>query len=182
MAAALGPLAGPAPELWTAVHEGRLATVKELLTHPETHDVDETGGIFGTTPLMEAATSACNTDTCVSMILELLAHGADMNLTDTRGLTSLHHVVCCSRVVPMGVMLQKGANVAATAIGGDTPLHHAASIGSVDMVMFLVRHGANLNAQNAIGLTPLMMAVQGANQDTVIVLLALGADVTLQTY
>jgi ankyrin repeat protein len=72
----------------------------------------------------------------------LLAHGADFNLKDNEGYTSLHHAVYGGKDA-MKLLLAKGAEVNAKTEKGETPLKIAMARGFKDVVELLRQHGGH---------------------------------------
>ncbi|KAF9604557.1 hypothetical protein IFM89_007678 [Coptis chinensis] len=68
---------------------------------------------------------ACETAD-VGMIELLLQYGANINATDSRGQTALHHCVIRGKSVFAKLLLTRGANTQAVDREGRTPLQHAA--------------------------------------------------------
>lgn len=123
-----------------------------------------------------------------AMVKLLLDHGADPNLPDKDGATSLHYLVTAPaalEIVP--ILLSSGANVnkAAEGRGGRTPLHEATqwyfegrdhAVGD-RLIRLLVSSGADINAPDGyLGKTVLHQAVENDKPDLLKLALELGAD------
>jgi ankyrin repeat protein len=96
----------------------------------------------------------------------LLAHGADVNAHNNRGLAALHFM--CNYHGSYGhkvlkLLVERGADVNATDNEGSTPLHWMANSGNSDLFMskFLLENGADVNAISTFGLTPLQEVFEG---------------------
>lgn len=162
-------------------------------------------GLFGFTPLMEAARSGS-----AEMVQLLLRHGADisqrsdieswnapghaaeggntaafrvlaeagspLDLCDLRGLPLFHRLARLGRVEEMSIALQHGLSVDLRDGMQQTALMLATHGDNAATLAFLLSHGADLEAQDADGLTPLMHAAQFGQTDAVSLLLSHGAD------
>lgn len=118
----------------------------------------------GTTPLIRAAKAG---DVAVAKVL--LAHGADVNLPNSIGVTPLHAAAGTGstqldtrgRSRTQGPCLETarllvaaGADVSATDSSGRTPLYGAASWGWNDMIRFLIASGARTDSRDVAGFAP----------------------------
>ncbi|HNT57631.1 MAG TPA: ankyrin repeat domain-containing protein [Syntrophales bacterium] len=122
-----------------------------------------------------------------AMVKLLLDNGADPNLPDKDGATSLHYLVTAPsalEIVP--ILLSSGANVnkAAEGRGGRTPLHEATqwyfegrdhAVGD-RLIRLLVSSGADINAPGYLGKTVIHEAVENDKPDLLKLALELGAD------
>ena len=92
---------------------------------------------------------------------QALAHGADVNGTDTNGLTALMLASGRGHAAIVQLLLEKGANVGQLdPIAGNQALHHAAQHGNAAVVKLLLGAGAFINLQNPFnGHTPLIDAI-----------------------
>jgi hypothetical protein len=72
----------------------------------------------------------------------LLAHGANVGLTDANGLTALHYAARTDYGLEIAEpLLSRGADVNARDGAGRTPLDHARELGLTRMPPLLERHG-----------------------------------------
>ena len=126
----------------------------------------------GTTPLLRAAKALD-----APAVRLLLRHGADISLTNSRGITPLMAAAGMGSVDAdtrgfylsddtqkraidsLTLLLEAGGDVNGKDPRGLTPLHEAARWGWNDVVRFLVAKGADLNAKDAKGLTPIDSAM-----------------------
>jgi len=126
----------------------------------------------GTTPLLRAAKALD-----APAVRLLLRHGADISLTNSRGITPLMAAAGMGSVDAdtrgfylsddtqkraidsLTLLLEAGGDVNAKDPRGLTPLHEASRWGWNDVVRFLVAKGADLNAKDAKGLTPIDSAM-----------------------
>eukprot|EP01043_Picozoa_sp_COSAG02_P036927 COSAG02_NODE_2739_length_8128_cov_8.386100_3_plen_502_part_00 len=101
------------------------------------------------------------------MVTFLLNRGANVNLADISGLTSLHVAVTEHAKAEIDtnedivtkdivtLLLDRGANVNLGDEDGLTPLHLAVAMDKPNMVALLLDRGANVNATDINGITPL---------------------------
>ncbi len=113
------------------------------------------------------------------IIVLLLKHGANINITDEYGATPLEMAASSNKKSVVEVLLAKGAdpNKAEnqnSIKAGYTPLHAAASDGLLDIASLLLDHGAKVNPLTSEGATPLDLA-EGAT--TAELLLTHGAQI-----
>jgi ankyrin repeat protein len=121
-------------------------------------------------------------------------HGADVDLTDANGETSLHWAIACRQADLARLLIAEGASLAARDRYGRTPLHAAILADADDLVALCVDSGATPDAfahaalgqpeavdtpdeQDAFGWTPLHWACRTGQGDTARALLERGADV-----
>lgn len=128
---------------------------------------------IGATPLLRAAKAMD-----APAIRLLLAHGANPNLPNVRGLTpvmagaGLGSIDADTRgwftsedvqkrsIDSLALLLKAGGEInLSESQRGQTPLHGAAFWGWNDVVRFLVDHGARLDAKDARGMTPVDSAL-----------------------
>ncbi|XP_010641058.1 ankyrin repeat domain-containing protein 61 [Fukomys damarensis] len=135
-------------------------------------------------------------------LLCLLEHGADPEVRDTRGLTTLelmilHWPITSTTWTKTGNRIQRiltdqdnaetclrilceyGAQVNVQADNNDkvSPLHLAISYGTHPVLSILVQNGAQVNAINEASMTPLHMAADILSKDMTETLIAHGANV-----
>jgi ankyrin repeat protein len=126
----------------------------------------------GTTPLLRAAKALD-----APAVKALLAHGADIRLANSRGMTpimaaaGLGSVDADTRgfylsedtqqraIDSLTLLIKAGGDINSKDARGLTPLHEAARWGWNDVVTFLAQNGADLNAKDNRGLTPIDSAL-----------------------
>ena len=123
---------------------------------------------------------------------KLLKMGADPNIADSEGRTSLHHVACAHQLAHIAdsinercldELLEHGADVDVRNRRGGTPLHDFTfrSTCTASSVEKFYLKGADLNAQDGGGWTLLHWAVRNGNIEVVDKLVQHGADLTIQS-
>ncbi|KAM9210512.1 ankyrin repeat domain-containing protein 61 isoform 2-T2 [Dugong dugon] len=136
-------------------------------------------------------------------LLCLLQHGADPELRDTRGLTTLHLMLLHwpimsttwtkpgnkiqriltdiqnDAVVCLRILCEHGAQVNARVDNSNrhSPLHLAITYGTYPVLSILAQNGAHVNAINESSMTPLHMAADILNKEMMETLMACGANV-----
>jgi ankyrin repeat protein len=119
----------------------------------------------------------------------LIQRGADVNITDKKGSTSLYYAVDKDNLHYLKILIAHGAKVDTKCQSGETALMSAASTGRTEAVKLLLEAGTNVNVKNDRGQTALhrMLDVRHCNfqkykpsKDIVELLLAKGADVNLK--
>ena len=109
-------------------------------------------------------------------VRELLATGADPNVGDDYGNTTLHWASWNGHEACVRVLIAAGADPNAVNVDGNTPLHRAAFGGHEACVRVLIAAGADPNAVNVGGNMPLHRTALGGHEACVRVLIAAGAD------
>lgn len=113
---------------------------------------------------------------------ELIAKGADVNQTDSRGNSLL--IVCAADGYPemAKLLIDNGADLKAVDSGSKaTALHAAAYLGNPDVMQVLVDNGIDMNYQGPYnGYTALHDAVWQSNVEGVRILVDAGADQTIK--
>jgi ankyrin repeat protein len=94
---------------------------------------------------------------------EFLAAGADVNVKDKRGFTSLHWASISGHKEAVELLITKGADVNAMRSGGGTPLSYASSWGHEEIVELLIAKGADVNVKDAFSETPLDVSTHPDN-------------------
>ncbi|KPM35923.1 hypothetical protein AK830_g10649 [Neonectria ditissima] len=105
----------------------------------------------------------------------LLYHSvSDVNVQDTHGASSLHHVLyeknTAGKVIER--LIQKGADVSARNHYGRTPLHLACNEGNRTAVATLLDYGADIAASDCDGLNTLHHAARNGDAETMQLLLS----------
>jgi ankyrin repeat protein len=84
----------------------------------------------------------------------LVGAGAEVNTTDTGGVTLLHHMCETGLIPSVQLLLDKDVERKTDSLGNNA-LHHAALKGHQLMMQLLVKNGFNMNSANADGQNPL---------------------------
>ncbi len=149
------------------------AAAELLLSHGA--DVNARATKDGMTPLLRAVRSSK-----IALVRDLLRRGADLEATDTEGLSALHWATSGADVDMAEFLLTSGAEVDPRC-GDETPLHWASHDGYDKVVRCLLAHGADPNATDEQGMTPLAWAakVDHGNARTLEALLAAKADASI---
>ena len=107
----------------------------------------------------------------------LLDRGADTDIPDGVGNTSVHVAVSYGAKNAMTVLLRKGANPDIINYDGEAPLHIAATKSNQECLDILLRCGALVNISSHQLVTPLMLAAKSGKSDLVTALLEFDAKV-----
>ncbi|EFB12933.1 hypothetical protein PANDA_017413, partial [Ailuropoda melanoleuca] len=136
-------------------------------------------------------------------LLCLLEHGADPEVRDTRGLTTLHLMILhwpitstmltrsgdriqriltdshTNAVMCLRILCKHGAQVNARMDNSNqlSPLHLAITYGTYPVLSILAQNGAHVNAIDKSSMTPLHMAANMLNKEMMETLIACGANV-----
>lgn len=127
---------------------------------------------YGTTALMKAA--AHNTAVAAE---ELLAAGADTEITNEDGLSALGFAAVNDSADVARLLIEAGADVNRKDDSGYTPLMIAAEENSLKVAELLIEAGAELNAVNEDGKSALAIAVENRSHDVKNLLFDAGADI-----
>jgi uncharacterized protein len=140
-------MATPIQRIMTAIREGRISQVQQLLAkHPELVNEDGPG-------MLELAVENNRAD----VLPVLVAAGIDIDAASSLGHTALSTAASNGAFEAAQWLLDHGADVNGIAEpNGSPPLHEAIMVGRLDMVKFLLEHGADPNvldgnpARNAV--------------------------------
>ncbi|XP_077441294.1 uncharacterized protein ankrd24 [Vanacampus margaritifer] len=110
----------------------------------------------------------------------IIAHGADLNVTDGAGFAALHLAAKNGQTECLKRLLQERLEVDCTDAIGRTPLHHAAVSGCLSCTEILWDFKADLDVQDGDGATALMLAAQMSRVELCVFLLGRGANVNIQ--
>ena len=153
-------------KLFTAVRKNELAETQQLLADGANVNATETDKTTAlnthSTPLIVAAGKEYE-----EMVLMLLSHGADVNMTSKYGSTALSESAVKGNLAIVKKLLEAGAFVDSANKWGKTPLMWAADYGHVETVEILLKAGANPKLEDEDGLTALDFAQQGNHQGVV---------------
>ena len=148
--------------LLKGAYMGNLDLMKEAIENYAHIDVRD---FENQTPLMYAACSPQTKQLREESIKFLIAHGADVNVTDGYFNETLLHNVLEDNVYfsaeSCKALINAGADVNAVNGDGNTPLHYALwrEEDVTELCSFLIDVGANVNARNNDGNTPLHYAL-----------------------
>ena len=115
-----------------------------------------------------------------SIVRQLVQSGSDVTITDSDGLTPLHHACVTERDVKEKVAFLLGCDpslVHICTVIFNTPLQLAALTGNADVISILIQHGADINSRGEHGRTPLHAASFYGHVACIDELVRLGADV-----
>jgi ankyrin repeat protein len=131
---------------------------------------------FGQTNASPVADAAMRND--VESVGTLLRGGADVNVSQSDGMTALHWAALNGSVEIAKMLAYAGAHLeAGTRIGSYTPLHLASQAGDAALVAALLEAGADANAVTATGgATALHFAAAAGSAPTITTLLDHRAD------
>jgi len=96
-------------------------------------------------------------------VKKLIEQGANVNMTDDSGFTSLHYASREGNVEIVRLLLQKGANTNNQNKIGFTALHYAVMNGNIDIASLLLKKGAMTDIENVLGYTPLYYVYRERN-------------------
>jgi ankyrin repeat protein len=165
--------AGDGSELFQAIRNGDVASVKAHLTKPELEARDRRGA----TPLMHAAAFG-NLET----LKLLLDAGADVNARNDFNATAL--LWCARDPDKARLLIERGADLNAQSKQGRTPLMVAClRRGGSAIVALMLAKGADVHMRSGRGETALGLAAISGDADSVKLLLDKGADhkITIRT-
>jgi ankyrin repeat protein len=114
-----------------------------------------------------------------NMVAILLELGADYDVQNGAGETSLYTAVEFNQIDDVELLLNTGANPNLVNNTGRSPLDIATSLHRNSIIKVLLDAGANINIKNQRGLTPLMLAVFFNNTEAAKILIAAGADANI---
>ncbi|KAF5636893.1 ankyrin protein [Fusarium sp. NRRL 25303] len=105
---------------------------------------------------------------CYQQVLEvLLQSGANVNISDERGESPLHHASVSGFIDIAEILIQKSAGLDIKSVAGETPLHCASRNGHLRVTQLLVQHGADVASKDNHGRTPLHYACISGNLEVV---------------
>lgn len=109
---------------------------------------------------------------------ELVSRGADVNQTNTAGLSLLQNAINLGYMEVAKTLLELGANPDFQDVtqSGMTPLHYACYRGNISAVKLLLGYGANPDLQDKSGYTPLHRAAFEGALEICKTLIEAGAD------
>ncbi len=114
----------------------------------------------------------------ITEIQRLIDAGADVNVINKNGATTLYMIVEAGQTEIVKILLEANADVNKATNGGKTPLWKASEEGHAEIVKLLLDANADVNkADTTEGVTPLLVASQGGHAEVVKLLLGANADV-----
>ena len=159
---------GPDHELATAVADGDLSGVQELINNRA--DINQPQG-DGLTPLHLAFLTG---NEAIARVL--LENNATLKVKTAEGWTTLHCAAKRGVESAIRLCLDHGADIKARTRDGQTALHKVCKSGSVASTKLLIERGAKLEAADDWGWRPLHTASSAGFKDIVELLIAEGAD------
>ncbi|KAM7424362.1 hypothetical protein PAMA_000621 [Pampus argenteus] len=142
-------------------------------TDPQQHLSNET--VTGKTQAVQQAVTAAASMGHTQVAELLLKQGADINVTDKQGRTSLMLAASEGHISTVELLLSKSASLSSADQEGLTALSWACVKGQKGAVQLLVEAGADLNQPDRQGRTPLDLAALNGDADTVHCLVDHGA-------
>jgi len=162
-------------DLYQAVEEGDLATVKSILKkNPKLLNTPNSEQL---TPLNLACLKGE-----AEVAQALLEMGADMNIGDPDDSRPIHCAAISGDTDTMDLLLEQGADINAKDNNGNAPLLHAAQRKKFPMVEYLVEQGAEVDTQNNWGMSALYYGARFNSKYCVSLLLDKGADIQIQNH
>jgi ankyrin repeat protein len=128
-----------------------------------------------TTEQLFLATQAGN----VQQVVALLDRKATVNITDSNGITPLHHAISLGNEALVQELLKRHADVNAATTQCDPPLHWVAVGGHVRLAHILIEHKADVNCIHDN--TALAVATYHKHEALALQLIDSGADFTIET-
>lgn len=134
---------------WRARHSKMPRTSATPITYPQ-HGTSVTSM---NRMLSDAAGAGRN-----SVIMKLIAKGADVNASNPDQFTPLLRAALGGHSKTVDLLLEEGAEIDAKDMTGTTALAWVARMGNLEMVETLVNHGADIHQSDNISFTPLIHA------------------------
>jgi len=125
----------------------------------------------GHTPLINAVIAENN-----SMVKTLIKLGANVNLKNKDGNTSVHFAAGDGSVERLEILVEAKADITCTSSSG-TPLHWAAGKGRAKAIKYLIDKGSNINCLNDGGLPPVLLAAVSGSDEGTSLLVEAGCDI-----
>jgi ankyrin repeat protein len=125
----------------------------------------------GHTPLINAVIAENN-----SMVKTLIKLGANVNLKNKDGNTSVHFAAGDGSVERLEILVEAKADITCTSSSGG-PLHWAAGKGRAKAIKYLIDKGSNINCLNDGGLPPVLLAAVSGSDEGTSLLVEAGCDI-----
>ena len=135
---------------------------------------------MGFPPLVDACRGNHNAPDDPQRVAEILAKGANVNITDHKGKTPLHRSCQAGFEKITNLLLEHGALLEPVDAKGCTPIFDAAHHGRGPVVQLLIGQGVNIEHPDQRGETPLFAAARGGHLESFQVLLNSGANLNHQ--
>ncbi|ELU17946.1 hypothetical protein CAPTEDRAFT_27268, partial [Capitella teleta] len=165
--------------LHIACSAGNRCMIKFILDGHYT-DIDRRDN-HGNSPLNFSILNVVDQKTLDEIMDLLIQYGADVNVVDEKGNTSLHTICMNGKLNAAKKLLGKhDADVNIPDVNGITPLHFASNGGHIHIVEWLIEHKADLNTRNNKMNTPLHEAIYKRHRAIVNILIKSGADVNIR--
>ena len=132
--------------LWLASQQGHLEIVKWLISKQA--DVNAARESDGRTALQAAIYNEN-----LSVVQELVEHGAEVNKSNYKQFTPLYHAVETENLSIIKFLIKHNADINKACFSGDQPIHMAAFLSNILIMKILFDHGASINATSNIGNT-----------------------------
>lgn len=122
---------------------------------------------YGSTPLLNAVRRGYE-----SMVRLLLAKGAEANINDGNGLSTIHYAIRLDNGISLCELLrQEGVNFQHQDNLGNTALHTAIIYDlGIEKIKYLLDKGTNTNIRNKQGNTPLLVSILNENKEAIQIL------------
>lgn len=148
-----------------------LWSLGQVLKMDWTHDLEKKDSL-GETPVLYAATNGYE-----NTLARLIAAGAQVNVTNEKGLTPLMKATGRRGLKNVRQLLAAGADVNASSHLGKTALMYAVTSDNKKIMDELIAAGADVNAVDHDGFSPLVHAFYGLREHLADDLLDYGADI-----
>lgn len=138
-----------------AIEKGNLTEVKALLDQGADPNMRYKGSL---TPLMQTLALHGYSGTGTKICLELIRHGANVNLRNANYDTALIYAAAYGNKDIAKALLEKGADINTRNAQGVTSLHSAIIHEHHKTMVFFMEKGSDVNAQDILGISPVMTA------------------------
>lgn len=161
---------------------------RSLIISITNHDIERVRVIITQGADVNRRDSRCNMPPLVNAVIMgytdivecLINAGADLNIVDSYGYTSLIIAVKNRDDNMTKFLVNLGADVNYQGPYGETALMKASQTGKIDIVSLLVKAGADINAVNQSGETAFTYSMQFLKTDIMKLLVELGIDLSIK--